>query len=149
MPGCGDHVFPSVKERQQCRDVKFRSWVGVQALGFADAVDAFIKTGSDAVLSKFARENQVLAYEICHMVDGRLLTYIVKVDKTYGALLLRTLNAVATRGSAERTAGLHSRVLRRKDPSPPRSSCCMGSRVDKKTLKSCRRQVHHPAARPF
>jgi hypothetical protein len=69
-----------------------------------------MKTGSDAVLSKVARENQVVAYEICHMVDGRLLSHIVKLEKTHGALLLRTLSVVVTRGSAERTAVLHSRV---------------------------------------
>ncbi len=51
----------------------------------------------------------MLAYEICHMIDGRLLSYLMKVDKTNGALLLKTLNSAVTRGSAERTAALHNR----------------------------------------
>ena len=43
------------------------------------------------------------------MVDGRLLSYLVKMDKTDGALLQKTLNTVVTRGSTERTAALHAR----------------------------------------
>ncbi len=69
-------------EWQEWYGVKFRSWAGAQALGFADAVDAFTKTRSDAVLSKCVRANQVLAYKICHMVDGISFSYITKVDKT-------------------------------------------------------------------
>ena len=87
MPGCGDHVLPSVKDWQQWYDVKFRSWAGAQATGFAEAVDAMIKRGDPHdVKTKFAKENRVLADEICHMVDGRLLSYLVKMDKTDGAL---------------------------------------------------------------
>ena len=43
------------------------------------------------------------------MADGRLLSYLVKMDKTDGAVLLKTLNTVVTRGFAERTAALHAR----------------------------------------
>ena len=39
MPGCGDHVLPSVKEWQMWYDVKLRSWAGAQSEGFADAID--------------------------------------------------------------------------------------------------------------
>jgi hypothetical protein len=35
---------------------------------------------------------------------------LMKVDKTNGALLEKTLNSVVTRGSAERTAALHKRI---------------------------------------
>ena len=109
MPICGDHVLPSVKDWQQWYDVKFRSWAGAQAAGFAEAVDVFLKAGDVSGIAQYTKENKVLAYEICHMIDGRLLSYLMKVDKTNGALLLKTLNSVVTRGSAERTAALHNR----------------------------------------
>jgi len=94
---------------QQWYDVKFRSWAGAQASGFAEAVGQHLKTGVETVLGRFARENQVLGYEVCHMVDGKLLSHLVKVDKTHGALLLKTLNSAVTRGSSERAAALHAR----------------------------------------
>ena len=72
MPICGDHVLPSVKDWQQWYDVKFRSWAGAQATGFAEAVDTFFKAGDASGLAKYTKENTVLAYEICHMIDGRL-----------------------------------------------------------------------------
>lgn len=110
MPGCGDHVLPGIKEWRQWYDVKVRSWAGAQAVGFADALDDYILYGKvEALKDKFERENQTLAYEVCHMVDGRLLSHLVKVDKTDGAKLLKTLHSVVTRGSAERTAALHAR----------------------------------------
>ena len=89
--------------------MKFARWAGAQAAGFAEAVDLFLKAGDSSGLAKHTKENTVLAYEICHMIDGRLLPYLMKVDKTNGALLLKTLNSVVTRGSADRMAALHNR----------------------------------------
>ena len=41
------------------------------------------------------------------MVDNlALLSVLMKVDKTNGALLLKTLNSVVTKGSPERTAAV-------------------------------------------
>jgi hypothetical protein len=65
------------------------------------------------VKTQFAKEDRVLAYEICHMVDGRLLSYLVKMGKTDGVLLLQTLHTVVTRVSTERTAA-PMRGLRRR-----------------------------------
>lgn len=56
--------------------------------------------------NSFIREKQMLAYEICRVVDGRLRPYLAKVDKTNGAKLLRALPSAMTHRSAERTAAL-------------------------------------------
>ena len=109
MPVCGERSLPSAKEWSTWYDDKFRSWAGAQHPQFASAMDAFVRDGSRAHLVGFEVENGLLAYEICSQTDDKMAKLLVHLDKTDGAVLLRTLKREITRGSAERTAGLHSR----------------------------------------
>ena len=109
-PG-GSATLPSIKAWNQWYDVRLKSWAGAQTSGFIEAIDRYVKQHQpdEKSLDKYQKDNRLLAYELCNMVDDKLLAYLMEIDKTHGAKILRTLTRVVTRGSAERTAALHSR----------------------------------------
>ena len=71
MPTHGDRTLPSIKARNQWYDVRLTSWAGAQAPRFVEAIDRYVKHQPDEKsLDKCKKDNRLLAYELCAMVDA-------------------------------------------------------------------------------
>eukprot|EP00969_Alexandrium_andersonii_P140509 6215376-Alexandrium_andersonii.AAC.1 len=88
MPRSGDKALPGSKAWKAWYDVRLRTWAAAMDADFQVELDKYVYDRGGNV-GRFGRENRRLAYELASMVDDKMLLYLMPVDKTDGAAMLK------------------------------------------------------------